>query len=178
MTEMKIVNAKAALQLIKTNGNALFGIGNVSAAELDILMQKWYFSLNATDVRDLDCCMERVGWHTVGEHSCASLPIDPAAPAPSSTPAPKQAPVSAPPQLAPAAVPALGIIVGPPAGSPDGPLVTTCPDTPAWDNGRGLNCAQYVQLSYCRGGLVLQNWTVGANFNFPERHCCLCGKSR
>jgi hypothetical protein len=168
-----IQDAKAALRLIKTNGNALFGIGIVSEAELDTLMHTWYSNLNATDVRDLDCCMERVGWHTVGEHSCANIP------APPPTPAPAQAPVSAPPLLAPAPVggPARGIIVAPPAGPPDRPLVPKCADTPAWDNGKGLNCAHYVQLSYCRGGLVLQNWTVGASFNFPERHCCLCGKS-
>jgi hypothetical protein len=174
MTEMKIVNAKAALQLIRTNGNALFGIGNVSAAELDILMQKWYLSLNATDVRDLDCCMERVGWHTVGEHSCANIPTEPPAPPPA--PAQTPGPLSAPPHVAPAEVggPAPGLTVGP---SPDQPVVTKCFDTPAFDNGKGLTCVDYSSHFFCRGGLVLQNWTTGGTFNFPERNCCVCGKT-
>jgi hypothetical protein len=181
MTEMKEVNAKAAVQLIKTNGDALFGIKRLSEEELDALMHTWYSHLNATDVRDLDCCMERVGWHTVGEHTCANHPTEAdARPALAVVPTqPPRAGAAVSAQALPTTTQGPASAVGPPVALPDQASVTKCSDdSPAWDNRKGLSCAQYESLSFCRGGLVVQNWTTGAAFNFPERHCCVCGKGR
>ena len=52
-----------------------------------------------------------------------------------------------------------------------------CRDTPGFDNGSGKGCSDYAEV-WCSDGafLVGAEWTGGANFGFPERSCCACGK--
>ena len=52
-----------------------------------------------------------------------------------------------------------------------------CHDTPGFDNGSGKGCADYAE-AWCSNGafLVGAEWTGGAQFGFPERSCCACGK--
>ena len=58
---------------------------------------------------------------------------------------------------------------------------TRCVDTVGWDNGPrpggALTCVQYEQR-FCSQGAFLPGagWTSGSEFNFPEKHCCECGK--
>jgi len=53
-----------------------------------------------------------------------------------------------------------------------------CQDTPGFSNGWRHDCASYVTNGWCADGaaVVGQEWTLGAGFLFPERHCCACGK--
>ena len=53
-----------------------------------------------------------------------------------------------------------------------------CADTPGWENHSGKKCHDYVTERWCVGKhfTVGKEWTSGAQFNFPERHCCACGK--
>ena len=53
----------------------------------------------------------------------------------------------------------------------------TCVDTPDWNNFSGRSCADYG-ATWCFGGAARpgHEWTLGATFNFPEQHCCACGK--
>ena len=53
----------------------------------------------------------------------------------------------------------------------------TCVDTPDWNNFSGRSCADYG-ATWCFGGAARpgHEWTMGATFNFPEQHCCACGK--
>ena len=64
-----------------------------------------------------------------------------------------------------------------------------CVDTPRWQNvkpawqnyrraGGNLGCGDYERKGYCRGGNVVPGaeWSLGAEFNSPELHCCACGK--
>ena len=46
----------------------------------------------------------------------------------------------------------------------------------SWDNGRGKNCADYA--AWCVGGKIREGagWAAGRDYNYPERHCCACGK--
>ena len=57
------------------------------------------------------------------------------------------------------------------------PSAQRCSDTPSFDNGSGKSCADYA-AAWCEGGAFRTgaNWTSGAAFGFPERHCCACGK--
>ena len=52
-----------------------------------------------------------------------------------------------------------------------------CRDTREWANQFGKACTDYEAEGLCRDGEVTpgQEWTVGPAFNFPERHCCVCG---
>lgn len=52
-----------------------------------------------------------------------------------------------------------------------------CQDTPDWQNGQGGGCASYA--SFCANGAAKpgQQWMLGSRFNFPEKHCCVCGKA-
>ena len=54
-----------------------------------------------------------------------------------------------------------------------------CTDDEPWENHSGKNCADYSSESWCaRGGFVPgAEWTGGEQFNWPERHCCECGKA-
>ncbi len=51
-------------------------------------------------------------------------------------------------------------------------------DEPNWDNGSGKNCAHYASQNWCAGGGFTpgKEWTGGAQFNWPERACCACGR--
>lgn len=70
-----------------------------------------------------------------------------------------------------------------------------CIDTPGWSNGAkqcfenggnsiedcietGWTCKGYEKL-WCWGGGPKANksFALGLAFNFPEKHCCACGKS-
>ena len=54
-----------------------------------------------------------------------------------------------------------------------------CADDVDWDNHSGRKCADYSREGWCRGGKLVASysWTGGAQFNYPERACCACGKS-
>jgi len=58
------------------------------------------------------------------------------------------------------------------------PKDNACVDTPNFNNGRGMGCANYVQYGWCRNGAAGagQEWTLGNRFRFPEDNCCECGK--
>ena len=53
-----------------------------------------------------------------------------------------------------------------------------CADDDGWENFSGKGCADY-DLKWCiQGGFVPgAEWTGGKQFNFPEQHCCSCGKT-
>ena len=53
-----------------------------------------------------------------------------------------------------------------------------CTDTTPWDNNSGKGCIDYA--AFCSDGAVRTGaeWSLGPRFNFPELHCCVCGKSR
>jgi len=49
-----------------------------------------------------------------------------------------------------------------------------------WGNnpfGGGHPCADYESKLWCSGGTIVEAWTTGANWNYPENNCCVCGKS-
>lgn len=50
-----------------------------------------------------------------------------------------------------------------------------CTDSPNWTNGHGATCANYA--AWCTGGAFKADasWASGEGFNWPERHCCVCG---
>jgi len=52
-----------------------------------------------------------------------------------------------------------------------------CEDTVGWENTRGKVCQDYT--AWCASGEFKQGseWAAGEVFNFPEQHCCLCGKA-
>ena len=52
-----------------------------------------------------------------------------------------------------------------------------CSDTPGWTNPHGFGCSVY-DVYWCAGGKARpgQAWTLGKVFEFPEAHCCACGK--
>ena len=58
-------------------------------------------------------------------------------------------------------------------------LWMACTDDEPWENHSGKSCADYSSESWCaRGGFVPgAEWTGGEQFNWPERHCCECGKA-
>lgn len=62
------------------------------------------------------------------------------------------------------------------------PTVSRCADTLGWTNGARpdgpLGCADYEVRRYCNDGFVhgTAAWAAGVQFNYPERHCCACGK--
>ena len=51
------------------------------------------------------------------------------------------------------------------------------PDTPDWKNGGKYDCSSYVANGWCKDGAAVtgQEWTLGAQFNFPEENCVACG---
>ena len=53
-----------------------------------------------------------------------------------------------------------------------------CEDTRCWHNGKGMGCVAYAK-AYCASGKFRKGreGMAGENQNFPERHCCLCGKT-
>lgn len=63
------------------------------------------------------------------------------------------------------------------AGGDGGEDDGRCRDTPGFDNGSGMGCADYAD-SWCRNGafIVGAEWAGGAQFGFPEHSCCACGK--
>jgi endonuclease I len=64
------------------------------------------------------------------------------------------------------------------AGRPAAAPAAVCADTGGWDNGAGLGCAMYVDEGFCAAGAVRPEhaWASGADWGWPERHCCECGK--
>lgn len=55
---------------------------------------------------------------------------------------------------------------------------SSCIDSSGWRNKYGATCAKYVHDLLCKDGRVVegQAWASGAEYNFPERNCCACGK--
>ena len=51
-----------------------------------------------------------------------------------------------------------------------------CVDDSAWNNLHGKACIDYS--AYCEAGAFRlgASWAGGEVFNWPERHCCACGK--
>jgi len=47
-----------------------------------------------------------------------------------------------------------------------------CKDTDGWTNGASHGCSAYKD-DWCRGGKF---WGPGFTHNYPDRHCCWCGK--
>ena len=54
-----------------------------------------------------------------------------------------------------------------------------CVDDENWHNGFWHDCAKYAE-EWCENGNAKpgQEWTLGEKYNFPERHCCICGKGK
>ena len=55
-----------------------------------------------------------------------------------------------------------------------------CVDTPKWHNRYKADCGRYVIEGHCIGGGAAKGheWALGAEFDYPERSCCACGKGR
>lgn len=53
-----------------------------------------------------------------------------------------------------------------------------CEDTADWRDKRGKTCRDYA--TWCADGTFRAGaeWATGHAFNFPEQHCCVCGKGR
>jgi len=53
-----------------------------------------------------------------------------------------------------------------------------CQDTADWKNTANLGCDEYAKNGWCANGAPVagQEWTLGNTWNYPERHCCVCGK--
>jgi len=65
------------------------------------------------------------------------------------------------------------------AKEPQMAIKGTCTDTPNWKNGKeGHGCAKYAKI-WCADGKARPNkeGTLGKQWNFPEKHCCVCGKA-
>jgi hypothetical protein len=60
-----------------------------------------------------------------------------------------------------------------------GSLNASCVDTAAWTNGHGYDCIGYAQ-DLCSDGEPKMNmrWALGPEYNYPEKNCCACGKSK
>ena len=58
-----------------------------------------------------------------------------------------------------------------------GTASNTCSDTPDWTNPHGWGCAWYDAL-WCEDGGYRpgQAFALGKRFDYPEVHCCSCGK--
>ena len=61
--------------------------------------------------------------------------------------------------------------------------ISACVDDANWNNGAkqkkgGYNCKDYAKL-WCENGKARpgQEYSLGKDFNYPEKHCCVCGKS-
>jgi len=52
-----------------------------------------------------------------------------------------------------------------------------CQDTLGWSNSFHRNCGVYDQL-YCMNAMALpgSEYSLGSKYNYPEQHCCSCGK--
>ena len=55
-----------------------------------------------------------------------------------------------------------------------------CVDTPKWHNRYKADCGRYIAEGHCIGGGAAKGheWALGAEFDYPERSCCACGKGR
>merc|ERR1719482_2700028 len=51
-----------------------------------------------------------------------------------------------------------------------------CTDSPGWMNPQGRGYGDYAE--WCIAGVAKPEfmWTLGQQFNYPERNCCVCGK--
>ena len=67
-------------------------------------------------------------------------------------------------------------------------VLKDCVDTPGWLNqspgketavfkGDILSCTKYEELGYCRSGVISSKQKMGAEYNFPEAHCCACASN-
>ena len=53
-----------------------------------------------------------------------------------------------------------------------------CEDNTTWRNRYGIGCAGYEAEGHCVAGAfaIGHAWSGGEGFQFPERHCCACGR--
>jgi len=53
-----------------------------------------------------------------------------------------------------------------------------CVDTPGWKNTKNFGCDVYKAI-WCSNGAANSDfeWTIGENFGYPEKNCCVCGKA-
>eukprot|EP00929_Paragymnodinium_shiwhaense_P088626 TRINITY_DN4892_c0_g1_i9.p1 TRINITY_DN4892_c0_g1~~TRINITY_DN4892_c0_g1_i9.p1 ORF type:complete len:252 (-),score=13.06 TRINITY_DN4892_c0_g1_i9:268-1023(-) len=53
-----------------------------------------------------------------------------------------------------------------------------CVDTLGWKNPYRFSCEGYVFKGWCANGGAVpgMEWALGADFDYPETHCCACGK--
>ena len=53
-----------------------------------------------------------------------------------------------------------------------------CEDDPTFRNRYGLDCGGYEAEGHCANGAFAagHEWAGGAAFQWPERHCCVCGR--
>jgi acetyl esterase/lipase len=51
----------------------------------------------------------------------------------------------------------------------------TCTDRAGWSNGQGPTCDTYKTENWCQDGKVVEDWTAGSSWNYPEAACCACG---
>ena len=67
-----------------------------------------------------------------------------------------------------------------PASPYPGAAAGGCQDHPNYVNQYGLDCAGYVRSGYCANGNVVQGqeWAMGADYGYPEKACCACGRDR
>jgi len=67
-----------------------------------------------------------------------------------------------------------------PASPYPGASAGGCQDHPNYVNQYGLDCAGYVRSGYCANGNVVQGqeWAMGADYGYPEKACCACGRDR
>ena len=58
-----------------------------------------------------------------------------------------------------------------------GGAVAPCYDIPGFTNGGGYGCNDYETRGWCASGGAVQGneWTLGAQYQYPEQHCCACG---
>ena len=54
-----------------------------------------------------------------------------------------------------------------------------CEDNTTWRNRYGLDCSGYESEGHCVAGAfgIGHAWSGGESFQFPERHCCACGRT-
>jgi len=67
-----------------------------------------------------------------------------------------------------------------PSAAPTKAPTLPCEDTFGWDDGAGNGCESFTDPAspICRDGAVTEGNepNIGMDWNYPERHCCACGK--
>lgn len=53
-----------------------------------------------------------------------------------------------------------------------------CINTHGWRNQYGVDCDAYRSKQWCNAGELLESWSGGEAYRWPEHHCCECGKAK